>query len=170
MSRFSRAQRAAAVEFISRRPGPSGFGGGLRTYADLTTPGGAFRVSVLTDGQERAIRMLDTLGAVAIERADAAIRIEASAAAKRIAARWPVDTGFSRSQWRAVQIAVGKWQIVNRANYTEYVHRKGETTPLVQTLVPAELAVMATRIARRLRALIRQRSVLFRQRGVSLSP
>lgn len=167
--RFTRGQRAAAVEFISRRPGPAGFGAGLRTYADLTTPGGAFRVSVLTSGQERAIQMLDTLGAVAIERADAAIRIEASAAAKRIAAKWPVDTGFSRSQWRAVQIAVGKWQIVNRANYTAFVHRRGETTPLVDTLIPAELATMSMRIQRRLRALIRQRSVLFRQRGVSLS-
>lgn len=169
MSQFTRAQRSAAVEFISRRAGPAGFGAGLRTYADITTVGGAYRVAVLTTGQRQAIETLDRLGVLALERADMAIRIEASAAAKRIASKWPVDTGFSRSQWRAVQVSTANWQIVNRAKYVPAVHRRGEKTPLVDTLVPQELSVMATRIGRRLRALIKQRAVLFRAPSVSLT-
>lgn len=155
----SRTRRLQGVRFLERLGGATE----LRSFVGLTR--GGFAASVLSPDAERAIARLDQLGVLAIERADAAIRIEASAAAKRIAAKWPVDTGFSRARWRAVQRGVANWAIVNDANYAEYVHRKGQTTPLVQTLVPAEIRVAVTRIGKRLRALLRQREVLFRPAG-----
>lgn len=158
MSAPSRASRMTALRLTA------GLGGSL---SDVATTGGLtsglrarggvanFVVSPNMDG---AIRRLITLGAVTMEQADYAIATETTAAVKRIQARWPVDTGFSRSRWRRLKYGPLQYAIVNDASYAEYVHRKGQTAPLAASLVPAEIETAVTRIKRRLRTLIARRA------------
>jgi len=57
-----------------------------------------------------------------------------------IRARWPRDTGFSAARWTAtISGQRGDYGITvsNDASYVQYVHPKGDDTPLWSTLVPA---------------------------------
>jgi hypothetical protein len=136
-----------------------GLTGGLRI-------GGGYQRAILNTGQQAAIRSLVSLGAVTLQQVDYAIATEATSAVRRIQTRWPVDTGFSRARWRRLKLGVADYAVANDANYAGHVHRKGESTPLADSLVPAEIAVAVKRITRRILTAIKRASAA---RGMSPS-
>ena len=171
MSRFSRSSRSAlsratrglpfdpsSLQPTSGRGGA--FSGGTRA---------AFRVT--TEGMDEAIATLTRIGALATFESERIIGEESETGAAAIAAKWPVDTGLSKSRWVAHRQRRGKrwaWVISNDVPYAKYVHRKGNPVPLFESLVPVEIGKTRDRIARRFRALLRDRAPSFRDAGVSL--
>lgn len=119
---------------------------------------GAFKVGITAEGTARIIETLAALGRISLAKADKIIEVEANRAVRSIQSKWPVKTGFSRAQWRAVKLGPGRWQLVNDADYASYVHRKGNPSVLVGTLVPAELRQMSSRISDKLAKAIATKS------------
>ena len=118
----------------------------------------SFRVT--TQGMERALATLEQIGGLAAAAADQVLGEESRAAADRIRERWPVDTGLSRGRWIAAKVRQGKvsrWLVTNDVPHAKYVHRKGDPTVLVESLVPAEIGRARDRISRRIRRLLRTR-------------
>lgn len=111
-------------------------------------------VEILPDASRRALISLAERSGDASGRIDSLVAEEASALVERIRARWPVDTGFSKALWSLARVGRMDFAVVNRAVYAGYVHRAGETTPLVDTMVVAEIQRTIARIERRVKALL----------------
>lgn len=69
----------------------------------------------------------------------------------RIKRYWPIRTGRSFQAWNIYSPKLMAWVISNQASsdygeYAGYVHRKGEKTPLIDTLIPKDIAQAAREI------------------------
>ena len=119
------------------------------------------RWRVTTKGMEKAFADLARLSVVAESVANQVIGEEAQNTVAIIKAKWPVDTGASKSRWGARRVRQGRvtrWTIANDIPYLKYIHRSGSKAILVETMVPAEIEDMQRRINSRIQKLIRQRT------------
>lgn len=100
------------------------------------------RIELNTAPLDDLLERLKTAPPAMQARAQAAIGAEARDLTERIRARWPVDTGFSKPLWRAIQITAWRWLVTNSAYYAEWVFAKGDRsrTPLLYTWIAAEVA------------------------------
>jgi len=64
--------------------------------------------------------IMDEAMALALERTIARVRTF-----------WPEDTGYSLSRFRFLRVKSGHYRLINDARYSSFVHRKGESQPLV---------------------------------------
>ena len=157
MPRLSRAQRQQ-VRRLSE-----GLSVDRNILGDTTARAGfkANQWRVTTKGMERALARLDSLSVVAESVSNAVIGEESRATVAIIKAKWPVDTGASRSRWSTTRVRQGRttrWVIANDIPYLKYIHRSGDKRLLVDTLVPAEIKDLQNRINARIRKLITQRT------------
>lgn len=160
MARLTRAQRVAGAAFST--------GGSYDPAKLLGVLGNRKGWRVTQDGMERAIGRLAELNVAAESALQTVIAEESDRALANIKARWPVDTGFSKNRWQRVFRSKFRVELQNDARYVEYVHRKGNRTPLVDSLVPDEIRRARARILRRLRSIVRGRVAEFRGRGIDL--
>jgi hypothetical protein len=68
---------------------------------------------------------------------------------------WPVDTSLSRDNWTFTISGRADWvgfTIENLLDYAEYVHRKGQTTPLIESEVPSIIDAGLARLLPALRS------------------
>lgn len=157
MPRLSRAQRQQ-VRRLSE-----GLSVDRSILSDTTARAGfkANQWKVTTVGMERALARLDSLSIVSESVANAVIGEESRATVAIIKAKWPVDTGASRSRWGARRVRQGRvtrWVVANDIPYLKYIHRSGSKALLVDTLVPAEIKDLQNRINARIRKLINKRT------------
>lgn len=114
------------------------------------------RIEVNTAQLDDLLERLKTAPAAIQQQAQAEIEAESKDLTERIRARWPVDTGFSKPLWRAIQINVWQWLVTNSAYYAEWVFAKGDRsrTPLLYTWIATEIARSRATLLVNLRALI----------------
>lgn len=105
---------------------------------------------VLTSAMRAAIEDYAARSGRSIDEIESIVRAESNRALERIRAKWPVDTGFSQSMFQVARTGRLGFTIVNRAIYSGWVHRKGESTPLADTLIPSEVAAARRRIMTRI--------------------
>lgn len=69
----------------------------------------------------------------------------------RIRRYWPIDTGRSWQAWNVRRLSALTFVVENQASsdygeYAGYVHRRGETRPLIETLIPDDIQQAAREI------------------------
>lgn len=162
---LSRAQRQQVRIITEGGPSDRSILGDMTAAAGFRVTGktasgmNSNRWRVTTNGMESALARLDALNVVAATVSNQLIGDEANKTVAIIKAKWPVDTGASRSRWRARRVRQGKvtrWTIANDIPYLKYVHRSGSKALLVETMVPAEIKDLQNRINARLAKLVRQ--------------
>jgi hypothetical protein len=141
----SRAARSAFAKVMSSPGGRALTGGGLQ-----------ISVSVVGRGVSDPIQRIAAIAPTVAREIDVIIGREAQTAVERIQAKWPVDTGASRSGFSVVRSAPFRYQIVNPVNYSGYVHRRGSKAVLAETLVPAELERARARIVQEVLAALKR--------------
>lgn len=68
---------------------------------------------------------------------------------------WLKPTGFSKSSWTFEKVGKLAWELINTANYAEYIHPPRNAVRLAESIVPATVAKMRVRIEERLRLALR---------------
>lgn len=110
---------------------------------------------VTTPDLQALLRELGKLDERVLTGADEIIGQETATAAQGIAYRWPVDTGTSRAAWSSARLGRIRWAVINDVDYVKYIHRKGDWTILVESLVPEAIEEARGKIRQRLQKMVR---------------
>lgn len=154
----------------SRRQRLAGIAG-KRALSAIRGGDAAISISVLPPSTLEAIRKVAAISDEVDTNITRIIDDEVADTTQTIKSAWPVDTGFSKSEWtwfrESTSLTKVRWVIQNLASYAGYVHYKGDPTPLLNSLVIPEIQRAQVRISGRLQELFAQ----IRQRfGVATAP
>ena len=146
--RISRATRVAGLEQ-------------LEAAVDLRalTAGGAgpLQIGIRIDpnASKRLLLKLGKIHPGLVKAVDAEVQKVAYEVEDEMSAGWPVDTGFSKSQWSTSRLGQAIYAVLNLANYSGYVKRAGASQTAAEERMPAVLPGALSRLTEAVRAVVR---------------
>jgi len=120
IGRATRPARAALRATIRREP----------TARQLLTKG-VVEFRVVRSAQQARLDQTIAAAPSLEAAADRILQLHGQDAVKAIKQIWPVDTGLSKDMWALVKLGKLRYAVSNPVDYSQYVHRKGQTTALV---------------------------------------
>lgn len=141
----------------------------LEAAADLRalTAGGEgplqIGIKIDPNASKRLLLKLGKLHPELVKAVDAEVKAAAFDLEDELRAGWPVDTGFSKSQWSTLRLSQAIYAITNLANYAGFVRRRGGSGSYIDERLPQVLPPALARLTERVRSVVR--SVLNRDVG-----